>query len=122
MNRLAEHVKAVRGLLLQREYQFNFDGSFGAHTVSLPIHRCMSDEWGENPTSDPSHGSFVSAVVERLVTHNKGNIYLECLEHDIAMLCSSLLQVGRPSQAGEFHDFRKVAPRLQLELAGRTTA
>lgn len=122
MTRLAEHVRQVRGELLQREYQFNVDGTYNKFTTSAPIHRCMSDEWGESAAADPSHGSFVSAVVHRLVRRSTGNVHHEFLEHAVAMLCPSLLQAGRPTAAGDFHEMRPLAARLRLELAGRTTA
>jgi 2'-phosphotransferase len=122
MARLAEHVRKVRGELLQQEYGFNKDGSFNKHTTSLPIHRCMSDEWGENGTDDPSHGSFISAVIERLISHKTGNLHMEALEHDIAMLCPSLLRAGRPTESGGYHAMRPLAAKIQLELAGRTVA
>merc|ERR1712232_1010056 len=81
-----------------------------------------SDEWGQHASADPSHGSFVSSVVQRLISKQTGNVHSESLEHDVAMLCPSLLRAGRPVESGDFHAMRPLAARLRLELAGRTTA
>jgi len=76
----------------------------------------MSDEWGENDAANPSHGSFISSVVQRLISHKTGNLHMEALEHDIAMLCPSLLQAGRPTESGGFHSMRSLAARVECEL------
>merc|ERR1712151_727310 len=75
---------------------------------------------GEHGEADPAHGSFVSAVVKRIVSAKIGNVHSECMEHNIAMLCPSLLQAGRPTADRE--TMRSVESRLRLELGTRTTA
>jgi 2'-phosphotransferase len=119
LERLAEHVRKKRGLLLHLEYNFSTTGSFMKSTLSVPLHRTMSEVWSSRPEPSPSHGAFVSDVVSQVIARGVGNMHDETLDHDIAMLCPSLLSVGRP--ASDREPFRPLSARLELELNGRTT-
>ena len=120
LERLAEYVRGVRTKLLHLEYGYSAEGRFvKEQTRSAPIHRAMSEQWGSHAEPAPLTGEFVSAVVAAMVARGTGNVNSDALEHDVAMLSSSLEQRGRP--AADREPFRSVAARLKLELAGRTT-
>lgn len=143
MERLAAHVKQSRGSLLSKEFDFNRDGTFKATTNSVPMYRAMTHEWCLRPDVDPLDGAFVNAVVARILAEKKGNVHIETLEHDVAMLAPSLKAVGRLSampgrqweqvqHAGVIANIAgldysngspdsSLASRLRAELAGRTT-
>lgn len=125
MNRLADHIRAVRGALLHAEFAYNLDGSFAKQTRSTPLHKQMVNTWGVDGV-DPDDDSFIGAVLARLLSANTGNVHYEFLEHEIAMLVPSLKRVGKCSLysfdwCGVDDGRISLATRVSAELAGRTT-
>lgn len=118
MLRLTEFIRTVRARLLHSEYQANLDGSFNRHTVNIPLHRHMRDEWSRNETADPTSGQFISDTAARIMAAKTGNLHTENLEHDIAMLAPSLIQAGRLDSAV---DAIPLVLRVETELRHRTT-
>lgn len=119
MLRLTDFIRGVRGQLLHTEYQANLDGSFNKRTTTQPLHRHMRDEWASNATADPLSGQFISDVAARIIAAKTGNRHSDKLEHDIAMLGSSLESVGRLTLEQVEHP--SLVIRVVEELAGRTT-
>jgi len=119
MNRLTEYIRQTRANLLYMEYQSNRDGSFNNRTTNQPLHRHMRDQWVATPDIDPTSGEFVSKTVQRIISAGTGNLHAECLEHDIAMLGSSLRDIGRVDAS--MIERVSLRERVELELAGRTT-
>lgn len=137
--RLADHIRAVRGALLHAEFAYNLDGSFAQKTRSTPLHKQMVNAWGKDGV-DPEDDTFIGAVLERLLSAKTGNVHYEFLEHEIAMLVPSLKRVGQlggpeavaaaamapgaaaPTDHTDDDDGRvSLATRIATELAGRTT-
>ena len=137
MERLADHIRAVRARLLHVEFAYNLDGSFAKKTRSSPLHKQMVNVWNTDGI-DPEDDAFIGAVLARLLSANTGNVHYEFLEHEIAMLVPSLKRVGQLEQpsiggsggsaggggggSGGDDDGRiSLATRIAAELAGRTT-
>lgn len=117
--RLRVYCRGVRGELLHTEYQANNDGSFNKRTTTQPPHRYMRDEYASNATADPLSGQFISDVAVRIIAAKTGNRHSDNLQHDIAMLGSSLKSVGRLTL--ELVEHPSLVVCVVEELAGRTT-
>ena len=102
IERLAEHVRAVRGSLMQRYYATGPTGSFIAGTLVVPLQRALVDEhaFGPDPVNqlldDDQRAKFIQRAVQRAVGRNgesKGNVHSEVLEREAVMLLPSLIDV-----------------------------
>jgi 2'-phosphotransferase len=114
---LTEHLRTTRARLLHLEYNANPDGSYNDHTSCTPMYRRMWETWCNNPLIDPHSGEFVNAVVQAIMTAKTGNVHIEGLEHDIAMLAGSMVEAGRVELIN--YEPPSLMDRLVLELAGR---
>lgn len=134
---LVEHIRAERGLLMQREYATEKDGSFTPATRTTAFARTISETYArkhaqgaalEDLSDANKTGEFVHDVVSALVSRagkSAGNIHHAGCEQIVLALLPSLLECvarfGPPSYAGD----RKGVPlvtRLRLELGERDPA
>jgi RNA:NAD 2'-phosphotransferase (TPT1/KptA family) len=131
IERLTEHVRGVRGHLMARYDGTSITGSMMTGTITVPIHREMSDEYrasgrGLDLSQPDIAAAFIHRIVQRVVGRSgraKGNIHVENMERSAAVLLPSLLNaVAAFPNVDPFAENNPVAllRRVSLELGERS--
>ena len=132
LERLTEHIRATRGMLMSREYATATTGSFLKRTIASPIHRVVADEFhvtfimSENLQEPQAAAQFVRCAVQRIVGRtgtSAGNVHAANLERKAAITPPSLLNAvnafGRDRTRAEPRPLSLIR-RVELGLGNRS--
>ncbi len=135
VERLTEHVRKVRGLLMQRYFATTATGSLIAGTILVPLQRAMVDEHAFGPQAAneladvEQRARFIHRAVQRVVGRRGdsiGNVHSESLEREAVVLLPSLVDTVNAflptvdARASPASGITPLSRRVALELGTRS--